>query len=87
MEEQKKTTAEKKAKGKGFPWSLIRWICMAPLAFIWWVFTFKMAGYSFTALVCLCLIGILLFYNVAELLDEKFPKPVKIIRRIFTVCL
>lgn len=87
MEEQKKTTAEKKAKGKGFSWSLIRWICMAPLAFIWWVFTFKMAGYSFTALVCLCLIGILLFYNVAELLDEKFPKPVKIIRRIFTVCL
>ena len=66
MEEQKKTTAEKKAKGKGFPWSLIRWICMAPLAFIWWVFTFKMAGYSFTALVCLCLIGILLFYNVAD---------------------
>jgi uncharacterized SAM-binding protein YcdF (DUF218 family) len=38
-------------------------------------------------LVCLCLAGILLFYNVADLLKDKFPKTVKVVRRIFTICL
>lgn len=87
MEEKKETIAGKKASPKGFPWSAVRWALMVPLALIWWVFTFRMAGYSFSALVCLCLIGILLFYNVAKLLEKRFPKMVKLTRRIFTVCL
>lgn len=66
---------------------ILRWLAMLPLALAAFVFKFLMAGYGFTALVLLCVIGILLFYNVADLLIAKHPKPVKLLRRIFTVCL
>jgi uncharacterized SAM-binding protein YcdF (DUF218 family) len=66
---------------------ILRWLAMLPLALAAFVFKFLMAGYGFTALVLLCVIGILLFYNVADLLTAKHPKPVKLLRRIFTVCL
>lgn len=84
---KKKTTAQKKAARAKFNWVPWRFLAMVPLAFIWYVFTFVMAGYSFSALVSICLIGVLMFYNLADLLKNKFPKTVKAVRRIFTVCL
>ena len=73
------------------PWKQIlwalRWLVLIPLAGIWALFTFYMAGYSFSALVALCLIGILLFYNVADILVLKYPVPVKAVRGVFTVIL
>lgn len=85
---RRRTIAEKKVRWKtGKTLQLLRWVAMAPLAFLVYVFKFVMAGYSFTALVCCALIGILLFYNCAYLLEGHFPKPVTIVRRIFTVCL
>lgn len=84
---KKKTTAEKKAAKIKINWVLWRFLAMIPLAIIWYGFTFVMAGYSFSALVCLCLIGVLMFYNLADLLRNKFPKTVKVVRRIFTICL
>lgn len=65
----------------------IRWIAMIPLALAAYFFKFMMAGYGFTALVLCGIIGILLFYNLANILSRKFPKQVKWVRRIFTACL
>ncbi len=84
---KKKTTAEKKAARKPINWVLLRFLAMIPLGLAWAMFNFVLPGYSFSALVCLCLIGVLLFYNAAALLQKKLPRTVKILRRIFTVCL
>lgn len=84
---KKKTTAEKKTAKIKINWVLWRFLAMLPLGFIWFVFTFVMAGYSFSALVCLCLMGVLMFYNLADLLKNRFPRTVRVVRRIFTVCL
>ncbi len=65
----------------------IRWIAMIPLALAAFFFKFMMAGYGFTALVLCGIIGILLFYNLANILSPRFPKQVKLIRRIVSVCL
>ena len=72
---QKKTIAQKTTAWRRF-WTpnLLRWLAMIPLAGIWYIFTFLMAGYSFSALVCLCLIGVLLFYNVCNWTKKTFPK-------------
>ncbi len=65
----------------------LRWLAMLPLMMLIVFFTFFMAGYSFTVLVCWCLIGILLFYNLADILQKKYPKQVRVVRRMFTVLL
>lgn len=44
-------------------------------------------GYSFSALVCLCLIALILFYTFMPLLGLKFPAFAKVTTRIFTVLL
>lgn len=48
---------------------------------------FCVPGYSFSALVCLCLIAIILFYSFMPLVGLKFPAFAKITTRIFTVVL
>ena len=63
---------------------LLRWLAFIPLALVWVLFTYFMAGYSFSALVALLLMAILLFYNLCTLLLPKFPVPVLLSRRIFT---
>lgn len=67
--------------------NVIRWIAMIPLALAAFFFKFMMAGYGFTALVLCGIIGILLFYNLMNILSRRFSKPVKIIRRIVSICL
>ena len=44
-------------------------------------------GYSFSALVCLILIALILFYTLMPLVGLKFPRFAKILTRICTVCL
>lgn len=65
----------------------LRWLLMLPPAGLWFIFTFLLAGYSFSALVCLCLIGILLFYNLCFLAKNKHPKLTKVVKRVFTCIL
>ena len=48
---------------------------------------FCIPGYSFSALVCICLIGLILFYTLMPLVGIKFPAFAKMTTRIFTVCL
>ena len=48
---------------------------------------FCIPGYSFSALVCICLIAIILFYTFMPLLGQKFPRFAKTATRIFTTVL
>jgi len=48
---------------------------------------FCIPGYSFSALVCICLIGIILFYVFMPLIGLKFPVFAKYTTRIFTTVL
>ena len=85
---KKKTIAQKTTAWRRF-WTpnLLRWLAMIPLALIWYIFTFLMAGYSFTALVCMCLIGVLLFYNVCNWTKKRFPKSTRVVKTVFTILL
>ena len=66
---------------------ICRWLAFIPLAGIWGIFTFWIMGYSFSALVAAALMGILLFYNLADILKSRYPKPVKVVRRVVTIIL
>lgn len=66
---------------------VLRWLPVVPLLMIMALFTFFIAGYSFTVLVCGVLIGIIAFYNIAQLLQQRYPRPVKVVRRVVTIIL
>ena len=59
-------------------------VVLAGLAFF---LKYCVPGYSFSALVCICLIGLILFYTFMPLVGLKFPVLAKAVTRIFTVCL
>ena len=63
-------------------WLLILLFVMAAA-----VFKFCMVGYSFSALVCLCLAGVVLFYTLVPLLRKKYPVLERTLMLIFTVFL
>lgn len=65
----------------------LRYALLAVLAVAWFLLTYVFISYSFSGLVCLCLFGIVLFYTLADLLKTRFPKTVKVVRRVFTVLL
>ena len=67
-------------------WAL-RWLVLIPLAGIWGLFTFYIMGYSFSALVAAFLMAVILFYNLADILVKRYPKPIKAVRRVVTVIL
>ena len=48
---------------------------------------FCIPGYSFSALVCICLIATILFYTFMPLIGLKFPDFAKFTTRIFTIVL
>lgn len=70
----KKTIAQKKVSQK----HTARWVLPAaactPLAALFYIFKYRLAGYSFSALVCLSLIALILFYTVMEYLRVPFPR-------------
>lgn len=57
---------------------------LAGLAFF---LKFCVPGYSFSALVCVCLIALILFYTFMPLVGQQFPAFAKITTRIFTAVL
>ena len=61
-------------------------IC-AVLAGLAFFLKFCIPGYSFSSLVCMCLIAIILFYAFMPLMGLKFPEFAKWTTRIFTVIL
>jgi len=63
------------------------WLVCVGLAAAAFVLRFLLPGYSFSALVCCCLIGIIAFYEITRMLREQYPKGIGIVRRVFTVLL
>ena len=85
---RRKSVAERTVDRKtGKTAFVLRWLAMIPLGLLALFFQFFMAGYSFTVLVCCCLMGVLLFYNLAYLLQKKYPKQVRVVRRLFSILL
>ena len=74
---QRKAVAEERRR-KG----ILSWIAMGVLAVMAGILKFCMVGYSFSALVCLCLCGVLLFYRVTAMLSHLGG--IRILRGIFT---
>ncbi len=62
-------------------------ILCALLAGFSFVLKFCLPGYSFSALVCLCLIGIILFYTWMPVIGQRFPEFAGITTKVFTVLL
>lgn len=77
-------TADIKNNG---PFPVLRWVAPGVLTALAGFFKFCLAGYSFSALICLCLTGVILFYNLTALWRKKMPKPAKVVRGMFTVLL
>ena len=57
------------------------------LALLAYVLKFCLPGYSFSALVCVLLILLILFYTLMPLIGRKFPRFAKITIRVFTALL
>lgn len=72
------------ALGTGRIFSLIICGILGLLAFF---LKFCAPGYSFSALVCLCLIAIILFYSFMPLVGLKYPAFAKITIRVFSAIL
>lgn len=65
-------------------WALLFCAVLSGLSFY---LKFCIPGYSFSALVCLCLIGILLFYTFMPLVGITFPAFARIATKLFTTVL
>ena len=63
------------------------YLSVALLAALACLFFFALQGYSTLGLVCLGLMGLLIFYRAAGLLRKKYPKPIKAVVRIVTAIL
>ena len=63
-------------------WPLL--LCV-PLGILGFCCKYVLVGYSFSALVCLCLIGLILFYTLMPFVTLRFPKFGRIVTRGVTV--
>jgi len=70
-----------------FPKISLPWLLCVFLAVLAYFLKFCLPGYGFSALVCVGIIGVIAFYTLSKKLLTRFPKTMKCLRRIFTVCL
>lgn len=66
---------------------LLPWLLCAVLGVMAVFLKFCVPGYSFSALVCLLLIGIILFYTLMPIVGLKWPVLAKTVTKVFTVLL
>lgn len=66
---------------------LLPWLSCGVLAVLAVFLKYCVPGYSFSALVCVCLIGLILFYTLMPVIGQKFPEFARVTTRIFTVLL
>ena len=69
------------------PLRILLWILCGILAVGAYILRYVLWGYSFSALVCCCLIALILFYTLIPLAAVPFPTAYKWILRIVTACL
>ena len=85
---RKKTIAERTVAFKTRNWGAVAgWIGIVFFSLLALFLNFCMVGYSFSVLVCLCIIGIILVYKGLNLLANKYPRDARTLKRIFTVIL
>ena len=85
---RKKTIAERTVANKTRNWaSLFGWITIVICSLLALFLNFCMVGYSFSVLVCLCIIGIILVYKGLQKLSNKYPHDARTLKRIFTFIL
>ena len=65
----------------------VPWLVCAVLGGLAFFLKFCIPGYSFSALVCVCLIGIILFYTLMPMVSAHFPGFAKVAVRLFTLVL
>ena len=66
---------------------LLPWLTCTVLGVLAFFLKFMVPGYSFSALVCVLLIVLILFYTLMPLVGLKFPRFAKALTRICTICL
>ncbi len=66
---------------------LLPWILFCLLGVMALILKFVIPGYSFSALVCLCLMGVIAFYTLTGHLLPRFPRGMLLLRRGFTLVL
>ena len=67
------------------PGGVIALVICAALGALALFLKFGIPGYSFSALVCLCLMGLILFYVLMPLVGLRFPQFARVVTRIVTV--
>jgi len=66
------------------PW--LFWVCCGVLVLMGLFFRFAVVGYSFSALICFCLLALLLCYKGLSLLAKHHQKTAKVLRIILNIC-
>ena len=69
------------------PRPLLALLASLPFAGVYYFCKYVLPGYSFTALVCLGIIGVILFYCLIPCLGRYSPAAETVLTRIVTVCL
>lgn len=81
------TIAQRTAFRKQHKGTILACFVMAFLLLLAFFFKFCVQGYSFSALVCLCLTAVIGFYTFVPKLKSQYPKFTRTVIRIFTIIL
>ena len=85
---RKKTIAERTVAFKTRNWAaVVGWIVIVIFSLLALFLKFCLRGYSFSALVCMCIVGIILVYKGLRLLGKTYPRDARTLKRIFTCIL
>ena len=85
---RKKTIAERTVAFKTRNWAaVVGWIGIVIFSLLALFLKFCLRGYSFSALVCMCIVGIILVYKGLRLLGKTYPRDARTLKRIFTCIL
>ena len=83
----KATIASRTAFRKRNKSTILACFVMAFLLLLAFFFKFCVQGYSFSALVCLCIAAVIGFYTFVPKLKTRYPKLTRTVIRIFTIIL
>ncbi len=85
---RKKTIAERTVAFKTRSWGAIAgWVGVVLFSLLGAFLKFCLRGYSFSALVCMCIVGIILVYKGLRQLAKTYPRDARTLKRIFTTLL
>ena len=82
-----KSIAEKTAYRKQNQGTITATVAIFALVLAAGFFKYRLMGYSFSALVCLCLAGVIGFYTYFPKVFRKFPGFTRTVTRVFTIIL